>query len=489
MGLKSFVFPDIALGLNTLSDPYELRPGESPSSLNVGPALRGDASSRRLGLTLFNGALVPTTVGPVSTLMSWRNPAVGKIVVARGDEISSASIAADVSTTWTVRFAGAGGASTQASDFELAKNNTGAETLWIVGLHVPQKWNGIAAATSNWASGPPQGSYAIKLWKQRIVVGADQNNPERLYYWPVGDPDGTRQSIDIRSAYDDDDPIVDLELIGDNLLVFKRNSTWLVYDINTFANRRLGYPGVPNRKLSANLGGVVYFANKDGLWATDGVGPPRSVDQRISTEMDPNDVDPETEACQLISDPEEERLLFVRSGASNTAAEVIEYHPPMTLNNPRKEGTWWRHQFAPALHRLAVVEARISASPGWYDSHILGVGYGTDDLFFVFEGNTDNGTTIAGQWTSGVVQLADFEKLERVRRANLRVTAPVTVTMSSPGATDFVASVASVDSAGYVKVRPELRGREFQIKFETVGTNGMTIRDIEFMFRGGKEHK
>lgn len=487
MGLKSFVFPDIALGMNSLADPYELRPGESPSSLNVGPALRGDAFSRRAGLTMWNGALVPSGVGPVGTIVSWNNPTVTKIVVARGDEISSASVAADVSTAWTVRFAGSGFSGVPAADMELVKNVAGVETLYIAGVN-PQKWDGTAAATVNWPGGPPAGVIALKLWKQRMIAAADFNFPERLYYWPIGNPEGLAQSIDIRSSYDDDDPITDMELIGDNLLVFKRNSTWLVYDINTFANRRLGYPGVPNRKLSANLNGVVYFANKDGLWVTDGIGPPHSVEQRIATPMDATDVQDNIEACQLIADPVKERLLFLRSQISSTPAELIEYYPPLSLNNPRKEATWWRHQFTPAIHKLAIVETRRLVTET-IDYHLLGVGYATDDLFYVFEGNTDNGTTIAGQWKSGVVQLTEMEKLERVRRANLRVSAPVQVTMSAPGATDFVASVSAVDSSGFAKLRPELRGREFQVRFDTVTTSSFTVRDIELMFRGGKEHR
>lgn len=485
MGLNKFIFEDIGLGMNNVSDLYELRPGESPDLINVVPQSGGQILKRRQGSISFNSTMA--AIAPIDTLYEW--PAKDLIVAAQVDYIRSTPRTA--ASAWTTRFTGAGVDYPTPWVFELGKNGAGTEILWMVnGASTPQAWDGVSAATGAWApNAPPAGVTWIKLWKNRMVAGGNPAFPERLYYSPVGDPAGVYQTIDIRSSYDDADVITSAELIGDNLLVFKENSTWLIYDINTFANRRLGYPGCPHLGLSANLNGVVYFINVDGLWVCDGISDPTPVDMKV--DLSPTLFNTTTFFTQLIADPREQRLLWLKSFVNGDAQEGLWlYYPPRTINNPRKEGTWWKEVFFSNLISTILVCKTRPLIGAALDYSIMAAN-GSADLSLIFDPTvlTDDGTgPQSATWKSGIIPLADMEKIERVRRLNLRGTPSFKATLSAPGATDFVSTVTTVDSSGYVMLRPELRGREFQLKVENSGAGTFELRDVELIFRGGKEH-
>lgn len=482
MGLNQFLFKDIGLGINTRADLYELRPGESSSASNIVPASRGQAIMRRDGLTVFNN-LSPAVGLPIQTICEW--PLRDKLVISQGNDIY-----------WTTRLPG--GAWTKIFDtaaagnfpwcFELAKSGSGAELLWMVnGRDPPQHWDGVAAATTAWPVGiPPVGCTFLRLWKNRMVMGGDPLAPERLYYSSVGNPalPNPLNFIDLRSSYDDNDVLTWSELIGDNLLIFKKNSTWLIYDINTFANRRLGFPGCPATQLSANLNGVVYFIGAGSLWVTDGVVDPKPVDAKVEIGYLPSHVD--TKSICLVADSIEQRLIFIK--AFNNP-DVWLYYPPNSFNNPRDEPTWWLTTTTNSLRAPATaVMSELSVGGILTPSLITGTFSGS--IYRMFTNPTDDdGVPIVGGWSSGVIQFSELEKLERLRRVNLRLTPPVAFTIGNTvGTSSFSQNITSSDSSGYKRIRPEVRGREFQLIFQTIGTGSFTIRDIELMFRGGKAH-
>lgn len=505
MTLKRFEMSDVALGWNNRDDLYELRPGESPDPLNVLPLAGGEAFTKRYGLKNLNNQLSLTL--PIQTIYEW--PAKNLLLGVQQNDVYSAL--RRLNSTWTKRYDSANTSSTFLRySFELAKNAAGAERLWMMGFGDPKQWDGTSATFSTWTINPvaARGCQWIKLWKNRMVMGGDIGAPERIYYTNIGDPESPNplNSIDIRSSYDDSDILTGAELIGDNLLVFKKNSTWLVYDVNTLANRRIGYPGMPNSNLSAVLNGVVYFMNHDSMWTCDGVNPPHPVERKVDTSFDFNtNLD---HYPQLIADPQEERLLYLKAfttrvpgdNAVTNSLEMYAYYPPRSKNNARKEGTWWRLLTTPNISALAFVEFE-QVIDNW-EAMMIGGGFTGGDLFQVFSDSDvadDAVNAISAHLVSGVIRVTDkLESLERIRRANLRITSDVpnvagavTVTITSPGSTSYSTVVNATDDAGYVRLRPEIRGREFQISFANavVSSPPFQLRDVELMFRGGKEKR
>jgi hypothetical protein len=503
MGLKRWAFDDIGLGLNTRADLYELRPGEASDAVNVLPYYGGEVIGKRAGTRLIY--LTPPGVGPIQTLYEW--PEKNLIILSQDNDIYYGL--RDFGTSWNKIYDSAN-VGHHPWCFEIAKGPSGTEFLWAVnGIDPAQVWAGAALTTTAWStlSGggfPPAGCTWIKLWKNRMVAGGNAAFPERLYYSDIGSPmtPNPFNTIDLRSAYDDNDTIVWAELLGDNLLVFKKNSTWLVYDVNTFANRRLGYPGVPHGNLSANLNGVVYFVGRDSMWVTDGIGEPHTVDMKVNTHMAPEDILCNT--AQLIADPLEQRLVFLKPTADTASlfvsSELIVYYPPNTLNNPRDEGTWWSLSFFPYVTALAFVETSVADFETIRPVMIAGTK--TPNVYWLISDSdlTDSGTAIISRWQSGVIRVTqDMEKVERIRRLLLRVTkndsntafGDVTVTLTAIGVSLFSATVTATDASGYVMMRPEARGREFVLKLENNNSSANSLwrfRDCEFMYRGGKEH-
>jgi hypothetical protein len=502
MALKRYEFSDIALGWNTVADEFELRPGESNDLLNVLPKRQGQAFGKRYGMKNINNQMVAAT--PIQSIYEW--PMRDMLIVSQDNDIFSTSRTPN--SSWTLRYDNSNSSSSGLRwSFELAKDVGGTERLWAIWSTSPIKWDGATALFAVWTINPAAARNCswIKLWKNRMILGGDPLNPERLYYSPVGDPDGTYNSIDLRSSYDDSDTIVAAELIGDNLLVFKKNSTWLIYDINTIANRRLGHPGVPTGDLTAILNGVVYFMSHEGLWITDGVGAPVPVDMKVDVPVTPNDV--ATHGAFLLADPIEQRLLYVRPTSvvvggvvSISGLDLWAYYPPHSMNNPRREGTWWGLNFTPNIYTLALADIPLVTQIP--EPMVIGGAFSGGDLFQLFgetETADDTANAVSSHWYSGVVRVTEsLESLERIRRCNLRILSSsaghagdVTVTLATPGEPTWSTTVDAIDSSGFIKLRPELRGREFRIGFANALTSSppFEVRDIEFQFRGGKEHK
>lgn len=493
MALNKFQIEDLCLGLNQQRDLYSLRPGESPDAWNVEPGGRGLTVRRRGGVYL-GYLLNPAVPGEYQMIYEW--PGTNKILFSVDNDVWVLDATANTHTL-LVNTSSSG---FQPWSFEVAKDALNVECVWMVnGRDQPRKWDGTTL--TNWVNMPARVNF-IRLWKNRMVAGGDYLYPERLWVSAIGNPElpSPPDFIDIRSSYDDRDPLTWCELSGDNLLVFKRNSTWQIYDSNTLANQRLGYPGASSRNLSANLDGVVYFMNKEGLWATDGNHAPSLVDMKADILLTQGGgVFGEGYKDHLVVDEVRQRLiLLVIGNAVPPTVTMWYYYPPNTLNNPRKEGTWWRHYFtgdeiqptAMTMHSGAYNTIGISKDA-------IGIANtGTAVIVFpnadFYTGDDYGGVVVrpvASYWKSGVIALESLEKLERIRRLNLRVKNNVHVELTNELGHSYEVDVTDTDAAGYVKLRPEVRGREFQVRFSNVDGDNFEIQEVEFMFRGGKEHR
>lgn len=123
------------------------------------------------------------------------------------------------------------------------------------------------AASVTWPGTPPKGQCAIS-WKTMMVIGQGS----RLRFSTQANPDSwpANNFIDIKTLDDANDDIVGFQILGEDLIVFKRRSTWMVFDPITFDNRRLFSVGLAGRKCSTRLDDKIYWVSLEGIYSSDG---------------------------------------------------------------------------------------------------------------------------------------------------------------------------------------------------------------------------
>ena len=138
------------------------------------------------------------------------------------------------------------------------------------GVNAAWQWNGAAASASALAGTPPVGNIAI-VWQGRLWFAGVSTARTRLYYSDSGDPTtwGASSYIDVPSPFDGDE-ITGLAVLYGNLIIFKRNSVYILQGdapenfVLSATNSAVGcvspYAVVPVENL-------VYFVSDKGLYA------------------------------------------------------------------------------------------------------------------------------------------------------------------------------------------------------------------------------
>lgn len=499
MGLQRVQIPDLGLGRNDRLDQFQMRPGEAEIFTNLVPTSKSGITMQGPGIATREGctehAVSITTLNDVGVgnLVYWK--AKGLWLATQVGDIWSFPRAIAAATK---RFDGTG--NTRHWSIEIAKNSSGTEMMWAVCEgQTPQKWDGAAALTSAWANTPPAGSVCC-LWRGRMCIAGVSANPERLFFSDVGNPESPAASygsnwVDIRSHYDDSEPIVDLCVVGDSLLVFKTTSVWAVYDPASFANRRLGGPGAWNKLCSVELRGRCYYFGPEGLWSTDGQEAPRFESYKmpsfalygddVSSPLNRLCVDPQTDTLFVIAHR------AVGSSSISGVTSMWECYPPNTKNNPRDEWVFSFWQMRTGTDGYISFVARgewhsISTNPVLSTRLLADAGDNTrGGKIYRNEGNTDDGAAFTATWESGDLKFVPEEPFERLRRVNIVGSGgPVTFTFKQEDG--FNLTQMGVSPIKFSRIRPETRARRHRINIS--GVAPWSISTLELVIRGGKEH-
>ena len=138
------------------------------------------------------------------------------------------------------------------------------------GKNAPWSWDGSAGAIVALAGTPPVGNIGI-VWQNYLWFAGVSTARARLYFSAVGDP-GTWPSvnfIDVPSPYDGD-PITGLAILYGNLIVFKRNSIYIIQgtDPTTFVvSKTNAAVGCVSPYSVVSVDNLVYFVSDKGLYA------------------------------------------------------------------------------------------------------------------------------------------------------------------------------------------------------------------------------
>lgn len=516
VGLQRFPYK-LFKGVNFRDAPLELDPAEAQMALNVQPINRVDLSGlkQRGGQkALIDNANAPTS--PWQNALFWAKQ--GIYLMSHGAQVywwrpGDASINPAIFTGSQGPFI-----------FTVFKPLGGVETAWImpVGAGVAaQKWT--SGSSTAWLNSPPAPAVCMTNWRGRIIIANFQGGLEnRLRFSDVGNPESPASSYgnNFIDFLDDSVGIQNLVVLNDRLYVFKPNGVYEVYDANTFANRLVCRPGTPgpNMAVGHSPTGRLYWWSSDGHIYSSDTAPGNVVQETnkigVGIGLGNGYLGPNNPfwggagtlygpSGRLISVPWLNTLYFFYGTSFTSAAKdrCLELIPGQPGN--------------PALffHTCSTMDATIggvlpNVGPGGLTTpNPLGIvasaapgGANIGRTYQLFSGLDDDGVAIPSMWESSNRPFISEEPLERVRRVNARYSGvfkyeqfdsmdPIQFSQNPQPSPNFTDTFPESSVRNFEKVRPEGRGRyhAFRLSNSTLGKT-FAVDDLEFVFRGGKEH-
>lgn len=489
MSLPVIPLGDFTGGLNVADGAFALGENESPDLMNVVLGVRNNLSQRP-GKTAF-----ATVAATVDNLRNWYTPSLTLLMASINGTVYSITTAGAPAS----RFAGT---ASKVWCFEQAKDSANADRLWMNnGTDTPQKWDGVTASTTAWLNTPPNGTM-LRQWRGRMIIAGVAAQPQRVYFSDVGNPESPAATygnnfVDVRGSEDDTDPITWLEIVQDNLVVFKKRSVWVIYDPVAFSMRRLGSPGCEDRFQSVNSMGKCYFFHRSGLWSiADLVNPPILESRKVNPLITAANMTALDKVRVAASVDDQRILIAFPAGASTTNNRLLELYLLF------KDEAWSLHNYtisSLSRFRLLGVDVLMAGDSASAKIHQL------------FTGTSDDGVAISSWWQSSWKPIVREEKYERLRRLNLEMSGQLVIDVmtnleSAIKFSAFLNTGIQVDplwdgstwdggvwtEVGLTKLmraRPETRGRYHAVKFRNDQLNQtFVIQAAELVFRGGKEH-
>jgi hypothetical protein len=501
MGLQRFPISDFRGGLNTKDGPFDLESNEAQDLMNVTLSRRG-ILSERTGKARFDTGGAPPAV--VNHMRNWL-PSGGTrrlfcsidgdiYYLSTGGVLSARVFDGTAASTWC---------------FEASQDGTSTSKLWCLnGVDAPQKIDTAGAATA-WANSPPNGTM-LRLWKNRICIAGVAATPYRLFFSDIGNPESPAATygtnwVDIRTAEEDTDPITWLEVLGDYLIVFKKNSTWAVTDPTSFDNRRIGGVGCEDRFMSAAVKGRSYFFNRQGVWSTDGIREPRLESEKIENYITDNINYGQIGKVRLGSSRDRRLFIALPFASSPTNNRLLEFIPDLVAvegaSDPRS-GAWMVHDLP--------VSSLCTFRPANTDTLTAGDS-SAGKVHHLFQGPSDEGVAINAWWQSGWRAIIQHEQFERIRRVNVEMSGRLVIDVfsdfsSSSSFSQLLTTPEDTDvewgggvwdggtwdpitSVQLKRVRPETRARYHSVRFSNSELDKtFTVYAAELAIRGGKEH-
>jgi hypothetical protein len=160
-------------------------------------------------------------------------------------------------------------------------------TVRVNGTDVCKSFNGSAWVTSGGAfdeANMPKGKMVLE-WKDRVYTAGVSASPNILYYSSIADPDTETVSWTTDNGYmaieqeDGGGAITALEKVPGYILIFKERSMKRWDNSSTYPEDLVGV-GAPFQEAVCRGRGMVFVANQEGLWMTNG-GYPKKISKPI----------------------------------------------------------------------------------------------------------------------------------------------------------------------------------------------------------------
>ena len=373
-------FADFTGGWNPSAGPSGLAENEASALLNVRPTVRGSLRGRdgdseildstavfagseitslntvgALGAGELDGLLIGTADGKLWPYTTASPSSLGTFTVGKVWDFIDAPASGGQGPMYGVNGTDAKQITTAPAiaDWTAATGTfpAGAKYLAYVGNRV------LAAGMTSYAGAKDPTS---------LVAASNLGDPRDWAGWQVElDPN-------------DGEAITAIGEVGAGVLVFKRSKAWLIYDLDTGANRPLGIGVgcISHRSIQQTPNGTIFLGERN-VWITDGTTT-RSLSDNIETTLKTALVAGSLPTATSAMDGQRYLLVY-----AETSRYALEYD--MQLKS------WWRHQ----LRGRVIASARLS---GESDGIYVGGTGGLDRAFDSGHLNAD-GSVLSRYWS------------------------------------------------------------------------------------------
>jgi hypothetical protein len=435
----------------------------------------------------------------------------GKIKVLKAEEI-------------VTLFTGTAGTTWDFEQMESAISGSNVDYLFAMnGVDSPQYLNltllgeGKTATWNTTNEKGPKGSM-MRVWKNRMIISGVAAFPQRLFFSDVGNFNSPADStnggygnnwVDIKTSEDDTDPITWLEIIDDVLLIFKKKSTWAVYEDEKFGNYKIANVGCEGRFLSCVLDDRCYFANRYGVYSVTAEGSPRyeslnieplfkgEAPEALGGSLGAIDLEGLGKYGRMAALPNGRIYLacgpvggvndegFLTDGAGKY---LLEGYPRLRRARKGDERTpWVTHEFAKSRIKAICLYRTKDSEVDQIVSGLVNELGSSPQLVRLFYSERDGVEPIAWRWVSSRRPEISEEPFERIRRVNLLMSGKVQAKVVSDEQESAIVTLESPEES-MQRFRPETWGRYHYLELFEEGQTPTSIYAVEFAFRGGKEH-
>lgn len=365
---KPYRFSDFSGGLNTRDSNYQIADNQARDCLNVISTPVGKVRKRD-GCTQFSVSSAAGTY--LYDCFAASSTVTNALLVT---ELSGGSyVFSTVSTAgaYTANIGAAGGSGFEWVNFPAIG---GQGPAWgMNGVNTPRFWTGATTATAvgtwtaNAGSNLPNGKYVKALNNRIFVAGMSAYTPfggsalsdagSSLVFSAIGDARTWPAANVVQFDPNDGDAITGLGTVGPYLLVFKRTKAWVVYDLDTGANRQLTNnigciahrtiaESGPSISTEKGIYGCFFMTSDLTICVTDG-----QTIREVSQNIDPNIkalVDPGNYASGLndFAAAAVHANRYVISGRSSSGSA----HNTVTYDLDLRTGSWWKHDIGCAQY-------------------------------------------------------------------------------------------------------------------------------------------
>lgn len=330
---RPVTFEGLNGGVNAVDSPFFLKDSEARDARNFVPSLRGKIR-KRPGARTF--AALPAAC---DSLFAMQAPSPF-LIAARAGRISSISPTRVVATR----------ANPSAGGWEWVQAPAGGgqgPLFGMNGVDSPLQWNGVAAAMSPWTAATgvlPNGKYLVYTANRLFVAGMTA-------YGSLDDPGSAIVFSNLANPRDwpvenvvefdpgDGEQITAIGTLGPYVLVFKPNKAWVVYDLDTGANRPLSKSVgcVAHRSVVETPRGTFFLTEDQGVMVTTDGSSVKRVSEVVQPFVDELQA-PLRQKAAAIAHADHYYLSISTSGTDND----------LTLDFDMQTASWWPHSLAEA---------------------------------------------------------------------------------------------------------------------------------------------
>lgn len=276
------IFKNLGRGLNTQASLAELEPGESPDCMNVRGSVRGAIRKREGLLDLTDGTNLDSQTRKLAV---YRQGTTTKIVTL-GTKLQAVEPGGTPSAAYTPTTT-----SPWSWTSAIGQPQAGQGPLFLMSDSDKLYYDGttFAAWTANGGSTIPSGRIMCPHQNRLYVADVSSITDARtaIVFSEIGDYRTWPAPNIVKFEPFKGDRITAMCSLGSNLLVFKRDGIWRVYDNDTGANTKIAdQSGTVFRDSVVSTGQGVFFLDPDqGVMVTDGSREPQLVSDAILPEL------------------------------------------------------------------------------------------------------------------------------------------------------------------------------------------------------------